>query len=350
MSLTITAPTTAVALAAPLVGRLADRIGLRRIILWSSVLLAIATALAATSVTLPQLVAWRFVQGIVTPGIFAVTMVYIHEEWPAARAGRATAAYISGTVTGGFTGRAVMGLMAADGAWRAGFIALAVLTSGVTAALFLWLPPERRARVRPPSASRGALSAHVRHPQLMATYAVGFCVLCTQVAMFTYITFPLAAPPFGLSTAALGSLFVVYLIGAVVTPLSGRWIDFYGHRAAFTVAVAIGVAGALLTLSPRLVTIVIGLAIFATSVFMAQASASSHVGAHAEQGRGLALGLYATFYYAGGSVGGALPSVLWNHGAWPACVAFIIGVQLVMLAVVWTIWKGPQPSDAIVPI
>ena len=53
--------------------------------------------MAATSVTLPQLVAWRFVQGIVTPGIFAVTMAYIHEEWPAARAGRATAAYIGGT-------------------------------------------------------------------------------------------------------------------------------------------------------------------------------------------------------------------------------------------------------------
>jgi MFS family permease len=56
VSLTITAPTVAVAIVAPFVGRLADRIGLRRVIVGSAFALTAATLLAATSSTLPQLI------------------------------------------------------------------------------------------------------------------------------------------------------------------------------------------------------------------------------------------------------------------------------------------------------
>ena len=118
-----------------------------------------------------------------------------------------------------------------------------------------------------------------RNRRLIATCGVGFCVLFTQVAMFTYVTFHLAAPPYSLSTVALGWLFVVYLVGAVVTPFAGHWIDIYGHRAGIASAMAIGGAGALLTLVPSLPAIVVGLALCATGVFIAQATTSSYIGA-----------------------------------------------------------------------
>ena len=51
--------------------------------------LTVATALAATSHSLHQLIFWRFVQGVATPGIFASTIAYIHEVWPPSHAGRA---------------------------------------------------------------------------------------------------------------------------------------------------------------------------------------------------------------------------------------------------------------------
>ena len=121
VGLTVTAPTIAVAIAAPPVGRLADRFGLRRTILTAAMALTAATALAATATSLRQLIFWRFLQGIVTPGIFASTIAYIHEVWPASRAGRGTAAYMSGTVLGGFTGRALAGIVAADSSWHGSF-------------------------------------------------------------------------------------------------------------------------------------------------------------------------------------------------------------------------------------
>src|SRR5437764_15418313 len=58
VSLTITAPTIAVAITAPIIGTLADRFGLRRVIVMSAVGLTIPTGLAATSTTLAQLIFW----------------------------------------------------------------------------------------------------------------------------------------------------------------------------------------------------------------------------------------------------------------------------------------------------
>jgi predicted MFS family arabinose efflux permease len=342
VSLTVTAPTVAVAVAAPIVGRLADRLGLRRMILVSAFALTVTTALAASSANLHQLILWRFVQGLVTPGIFASAIAYIHQEWPAARVGRGTSAYVSGTVLGGFTGRAVAGLVAADASWPAAFVALAVLNAAVAFVLLAWLPRERAVAAAHEArlGQWGAVVRHFQNRQLVTTYAIGFCVLFTQVAMFTYVTFHLAAPPYLLSTAALGWLFVVYLIGAAATPLAGRWVDVYGHRIGLGAAMGVGGAGALLTLVPWLPAVIAGLALSATGVFIAHATTSGYIGAVTTEDRGLAVGLYSTFYYAGGSVGAALPAVLWNVGGWPACVALVLAVQALGVAIALTQWAG----------
>jgi predicted MFS family arabinose efflux permease len=349
VGLTVTAPTIAVALAAPAVGRLADRIGLRRMILCAATALAMTTALAATATSLRQLILWRFLQGIATPGVFASAIAYIHEVWPASRAGRGTAAYMSGTVLGGFTGRAVAGIVAADATWHESFVALAVLNGAVALALWFLLPVEQRheaAATRPPAHPMQLF----RNRRLVATFGVGFCVLFTQVAMFTYVTFLLAAPPFGLSTVALGWLFVVYLLGAAVTPLSGVWVDRYGHRAGIGSAMAIGGAGALLTLIPWLPAIVAGLALCATGVFIAQATASGYIGAVTTQDRALAVGMYSTFYYAGGSTGGVLPALVWARGGWPACVMLVMLVQAIGAAIAFTQWaESPEHASTAIP-
>lgn len=338
VSLTITLSTIAVALAAPLVGRLADRVGRRRVIVGSSVLLAAATALAATAQTLPQLVIWRCVQGLLTPGVFAVTIAYIHERWPVSHTGRATGAYVSGTVTGGFSGRAVAGLVASHVGWQAAFVTLAAMIAVAAAALWMWLPAEPQG-VRRPAAGGGAARRLLVHKQLMATNAVGFCVLFTQVATFTYVTFHLADPPFNLSTFALGSLFVVYLFGAAITPAAGRWSDRFGHRAALGGGVAVGAIGTLATLVPWLPAVTVGLACVAAGVFISQATASSYIGAVTAEDRGLAVGLYSTFYYIGGSAGGSLPAALWHLGGWPATVLLVLAIQLSTLGIAWRFWR-----------
>jgi predicted MFS family arabinose efflux permease len=250
-----------------------------------------------------------------------------------------TAAYVSGTVIGGFCGRALVGLVAADVGWPTAFVTLSVVNLLAAASLAIWLPRET-SRSRPRSVGHAQpLARLLANRQLIATDAVGFCVLFTQVAMFSYVTFHLSAAPYSLSTAALGWLFVVYLVGAGIMPFAGRWIDARGHRAGLGSGMALGATGALLTLAPWLPVIIAGLALVGCGVFIAQATASSYIGAVTHEDRGLAVGLYSSCYYAGGSLGGALPALFWNAGGWLACVLLVIAVQAVTVAVALRFWQ-----------
>lgn len=338
VSLTVTVATIAVAVAAPVVGRVGDLIGRKRVIVLSAFVLAGATAAAATAHSLPQFLFWRFVQGLATPGVFATTIAYIHDEWPAAYVGRTTAAYISGTVTGGFTGRALVGMVASRWNWQTAFVCLALVNVAAAVVMAATLPRERARDVVPAGGHRRSVMRLLRNRQLIATDGVGLCVLFTQVAMFTYVTFHLSDTPYNLSTAALGWLFVVYLVGAAVTPVAGHLVDARGHRAGLASGVAIGVAGAFLTLVPWLPAIVAGLAMVATGVFISQATASSYIGSVTADDRGLAVGLYSTCYYAGGSLGGALPALFWTTGGWKACVALVVVVQLATMMLALSFW------------
>jgi YNFM family putative membrane transporter len=342
VSLVVTASTVAVALAAPLAGAIADRLGRKRVIVPAAFLLALPTALAATSGTLGQLLFWRFWQGVFTPGIFAVTIAYINEEWESG-AGSAVAAYVTGTVLGGFAGRIVAATVAAHWGWRWAFVVLGALNALGALAIWRWLPPGRRfSRSRGGSSSLRPALQHLRNPQLLATYAVAFCVLFTLLATFTYINFYLAAPPFHLGTEALALLFVVYLVGAVITPFAGRTIDRLGHAAAITLAFSGGIAGICLTLIHSLLAVMLGLALCCTGVFIANATGSSYVGTVAREARAVAVGLYVTAYYTGGSFGSAVPGPFWARGGWPACVALVASVQLLTIALARIFWR-PVP-------
>ena len=345
VSLTVSATTLAVAVAAPFAGLLADRVGRKPVIVASIFGLVLPTALAATASNLHTLIFWRLLQGLCMPGIFAVTMAYISEEW-AGGAGSAMAGYVTGNVLGGFSGRFLTGLIAEHFGWREAFAVLAGLNLLGAVAVWRWLPPSRRFQPETDwGASLRAMAEHLRNPTLLATYAVGFNVLFSLVATFTYVTFYLAAPPFRLGTLALGSVFLTYLLGAVVTPLGGLWIDRLGPRTALASALAVSSGGVLLTLAPGLPWVIAGLALCCSGVFVCQSAASSFVGTAAGRARSSATGLYVTFYYTGGSVGATLTGLFWARGGWPACVALVVAVQGVTAALALTFWQDRKQDS-----
>ncbi|HEX4276144.1 MAG TPA: MFS transporter [Bryobacteraceae bacterium] len=350
ISMTVTASTVGVALAAPLMGQIADRVGRKMVIVLSALTLGVATLLTATSASLGMLLFWRFVQGVATPGVFSVTTAYVHDEWPAARAASAISAYVSGTIVGGFSGRLISGFTAEHFGWRRAFIVLGCINLAIALYLQTCLPGGKKfARSAAPMGFMSALADHLRNRDLIAAYSVGSCVLFSLTALFTYVTFHLAAPPFLLGAGTLGSIFVVYLVGAVVTPFAGRRIDRDGHRAMLVRAAFIGMAGALLSLVPNLWAVIAGLAICSTGVFIAQAAATSFVGVAAKRNRALALGLYVSFYYGGGSFGGTAPGWLWQRFGWSGCVALVMVVQMTVATLAWTMWTthgdpGAGPS------
>ena len=346
VGLTVSVSTLGVALAAPLFGALTERLPRKKVIVASILVLAVPTLLAATSSGLHALIFWRFLQGIALPGIFATVITYIGEEWRHESIALVMSLYVSATALGGFLGRFLTGLVADTLGWRWSFVVLGGLT--LLGAVFIarWLPPQA---LRPHPAASGSASrglrialSHFRNPRLLATFAVGFCILFTLVATFTYSTFYLADPPFRLSTLALSYLFAIYLIGLVVTPFGGYLVTRIGMRRGIGVAIAICVVGEALTLSHHLwVVIFPGLGLLCSGVFIAQSTSTSFLRMAAPSGgRASAAGLYLSSYYVGGTIAGVAPSYLWSLGGWPACVALVEGVLLLMLAVAWIGWRN----------
>lgn len=345
VSLTVTMAAMGVAVSAPFAGLLADRLGRKRVIVWSAFLLSICSLLASTSPNLHALIAWRFLQGVFTPGVFSVTVAYINDEWRGGNIGSALSSYVSGTVLGGFSCRFISGIVAGRWDWRASFIVLGILSLIGAFAIALLLPPERKEHrtALPPREFPAAVAGHLNNRLLRATYMVGFCVLFSLVAIFTYITFYLAEPPFDLDATALGLIFLVYVIGAAANPIAGRAIDRYGHRTVLATAIGAGLFGLALTFVPNVWVVCAGLAICSTGVFAAQTAGNGFVGIAAKHQRALAVGLYGTFYYLGGSAGAVLPGYFWNWAGWPATAAFIACVQLLTVAMALKFWT-PRPS------
>ena len=348
VGLTVSASTLGVALAAPFFGALTERLNRKRVILVSLVALALPTLLAATSPGLKTLIVWRFVQGLALPGVFATIITYVGEEWRRESIALVMSLYVSSTAMGGFLGRYFSGVVADAFNWRWSFVVLGGLTLLGAAMVARWLPAESK---RTHSAGGEAhwlrvTAGHFRNTRLLATFTVGFGMLFTLVATFTYVTFYLSDAPFRLSTVGLSNLFAIYLVGLAVTPAGGYLITRIGMRRGILLAIVLSMAGAAITLSHSLwVVILPGLGLVCTGVFIAQSTAASYLRVAAPAGgRVSAAGLYLSCYYIGGTVGGVVPGWVWRVGRWPACVELTEGVLAVLIVVALAGWKNKNWS------
>jgi predicted MFS family arabinose efflux permease len=340
ISTLMTAGTAAIALTAPFTGALADVLGRKRLITAASFAVVVPTLIMTLASSVPQLVFWRFVQGLLLPPIFTVAVAYVGDEWPPIEVPRVAGLFISGSSIGGFSGRFMTGAIADLIGWRASFAAVALLTLAAAIIITIALPRERRfVRSGGFLASARQILAHLRNPRLLGIYAVGFGVLFNFIATFTYVSFHLAGPPYFFSSTLLGAIFVTYLGGSFLVPWVGRAILLFGRRRFVLGIIAIWIAGALMLLAPPVSVIIAGLTLCATCGLVCQAVSTGYVITTAREGRSSAAGLYASTFYIGGSAGASLVGLVWNAAGWNGCVATIVAVQAVMAAIVALAWE-----------
>ncbi|MBU6448939.1 MAG: MFS transporter [Rhodospirillales bacterium] len=337
---TVTAPLIATATMAPVIGMVSDRFGRRIFIRGAALLLVIPTLLAAFSPSLGMLIACRFAQGLLLPFIFTVTIAYISDEMSPANALKMVGIYTSGTITGGFSGRLIVGFVTSALSWRAGFLAIGLITLAASLTIAFLLPREKR--FNPTTGISGALASfplHLSNKRLLGTYAVGFGVLFSLVSVFTFINFRLAAAPYHLGPAALGAIFVVYLGGVAASPVAARLGARMNRRILMAGCAGLILAGLALTLFASLWLIGLGLLLVCFGVFPQQTLATGFIGTAARGAKSTAVGLYVTAYYIGGSFGGIIPAAAWHSAGWPGCAAITALVQLAMLGFAWKSWQ-----------
>ena len=326
----------AVALAAALIGMFSDAAGRKWLVVASVFALAVPTILMAWARTVHELTALRFLQGLAVPGVTVVTIAYIGEEFRAAAMTRIMAMYVTGTVLGGFLGRFLLGYLTEFMSWRQAFGVMGALNLAGAALVWLVLPPSRHFVANPRfSSGLAQIGQFARNPDVLAPCALGFTVLFGQIGLFTYINFHLAAAPYSFSAAQLANVFVVYLLGMVVTPLAGHMMPWLGARRTILLSVGVSALGVLLTLLPATTGIVTGLALAACGVFVTNAATNSFIAHRITRARSLAMGLYFTAYYTGGFAGAWVCGLAYHYGRWPGAVAALLLVQFLGWLMAW---------------
>ncbi|TRX76003.1 MFS transporter [Pseudomonas mangiferae] len=272
----------------------------------------------------------RALLGLALSGLPALAMAYVGEEFDPESLPAAMGLYIGGTALGGLLGRLLAGLLSDLGGWQLALGGIAVLALAALG-LFVWLlPPSRHFRPQPLSLGGllGNFRAHLAHPALRPLFLLAFLLMGGFVALFNYIGFRLAAPPFGLSPTVIGLLFSVYLIGIVSAGWGGRLVPRLGARRVVQGGIGLMLAGVGLCALPWLAAVIAGLACFTLGFFAAHAVASGQVGLRARGAKAQASALYLCAYYLGSSLVGYGGGYVWQHAGWLA----LLGVLALLFA------------------
>lgn len=306
-ALAVSAATLGLAVAVIPWSMVADRIGRRPTMAIGVVAATAVGLLAPLAPTMEVFLAARFVEGAALGAVPAVALAYLNEEVDAGHAARAAGSYIAGTTVGGLAGRIIAGPLAEEGSWRVGVFVVAVVCAA-SAVLFLWLAPRAR-RFEASPARIGAvlrrLGVVLRSPAQLALAAQGFLLMGGFVAVYNYVGFVLAAPPYVVPQAIVSLLFLAYLAGTVSSPRAGALASRFGRMPVLLGSTAVMAAGALLMLVPSLPVLVAGLLVLTAGFFGAHAVASGWTPVVAPPGTAAqASSLYYLAYYAGSSVFG----------------------------------------------
>ncbi|MFZ0526372.1 MAG: MFS transporter [Xanthobacteraceae bacterium] len=335
----MTASTAAIALSAPFTGAFADVLGRKRLIVAAMFAITVPTVIMTLTATVPQLVFWRFVQGLLVPPIFTITVAYIGDEWPPRDVARVAGLYVTGSAIGGFSGRFIPGILTDVIGWRSAIQVVALITLVAAVIVALMLPRERQfVRSGGLLLSLSQMFRHFRDRRLVATFAIGFGVLFNFIAAFTYVSFHLAGPPYFFSPTLLGALFFTYLVSSPLLPWTGRAIALFGRRRLVFGTIVVWIAGALLLLAPPVWIIIGGLTLCAVCGMLCQTISTGYVTLTAKEGRSSAVGFYASIFYIGGSAGAFLTGIAWTTAGWGGCVAVIVAMQVIMAIIVVAAW------------
>ena len=130
--------------------------------------------------------------------------------------------------------------------------------------LFVWMLPSSKhfsARPLQLKALTKTLLQHLRDPSMLCLYGMGFLLMGSFVTLYNYIGFKLMAPPYNLSATIVGWIFVIYLVGTFSSAWFGSLADRFGRQRMLLLAIAIMLAGAIVTLNGLLTLKIIGITV-----------------------------------------------------------------------------------------
>ncbi|HTV78407.1 MAG TPA: MFS transporter [Steroidobacteraceae bacterium] len=334
-SLAVSLTTGTMALAFIPAAVVSDRIGRRSVMVASLFAAAAVTVLSAVVPGWGQLLGLRAAIGLALAGLPSVAMAYVAEEVHPDSIGSAMGLYIAASAIGGMAGRLGTASISQYAGWRWAIATMGAAGLAAGAAFAVAAPPSR-AFVRKQHDLRSlthAMRGHLSDKVLPLLYVEGFLLMGVFVSVYNYISFRLEAAPYGLSQAAVGLVFLVYLIGSFSSAWVGILASRLGPGRVLWMPIAVLTMGIVLAAVRPLIAVLVGIAIVTGAFFAAHSTASGWVGRRAIRDRAQASALYLLAYYLGGSLLGSASGLAWNSAAWRGVTGFVLILTLTALMI-----------------
>jgi len=325
---------------------LSDRVHRRTLMASSLFLAAVLTLITSLTSDWHILLGLRVLTGLALAGVPAVAMAHISAETDSVSIGSAMGVYIAGTGVGGLLGRLGASFAADLLDWRWAFALTGLSGILIAVAFALLLPTSRVAqefRAARPAEILGDFQRLMKDRVLGFLYLEAFIFMGVFLTVFNYTGFHLAEPPFALSQAAIGSIFILFLIGSAASPGIGWLSGRLGRDKVFRASLVILLAGVIVTLSMSTWIYILGLILVIVGFFGAHAVASSWVGVRAAAAAGKAAALYLFFYHLGSAAVSSLGGLAWQGGGWPLVVGYAASLCLLALAATFAVRREAGP-------
>ncbi len=331
VSFSVSAVILGIAIANLPFGLLADRFSIQPIILIGGLAVAGAGVFCALTRNFWWFIAARFLQGLFIPALTTCLAAYVAKTQPLDRLGVVMGSYVSATVLGGLGGRLLGGWIHPPLHWRYAFVSAAVLTLLATLMAVRSLPKSSVS-----SASKGSAVGFL---MLLTRWDLLRIYLCTMgsfaifSSVFNFLPYRLSAAPFNFSTEMITLLYLVYVLGIFVGPLSGRLSHRFGvGRTLLAGSVGLTIALGLLLL-PSLIAVVFGLLALCGGFFTLHAAAVGALNRKLSSGQGKANALYVLLYYIGGWLGITGAGYIYQGSGWNTLIYSLLLLVLIPFSI-----------------
>jgi DHA1 family solute carrier family 18 vesicular amine transporter 1/2 len=285
-------------------GRAADEIGRRPLLIGGLVLTGAGSALIAVSDSLAVLMVARAVQGFGAAASWIAALAVVSDLAPPGKRGEAIGLALAANSVGSIAGPALGGVTADLLGFGAPFLIVCGASAVLATAVVFVFPRETRRKPVEAPAFRTIVRVTRSGIGAVATgIALGGAAVLGVVELVAPLDLDLRL---GLSSSAIGLLFALSIaVDAPLAPIGGRWGDRRGRRApAFAGLATLAVSVALLAVLGSTLGAALALALFGAGFSLAFAAAVPWLDeAFGDVQRGLGYGLLNLLYAAGYAFG-----------------------------------------------
>jgi YNFM family putative membrane transporter len=274
----------------------------------------------------------RGLQGMVIPAILTSLVSYISFTAPREEVQAAVARYIAATIFGGFAGRFFSGLFTDLFNWRFFFFLLGAL---LVWSFFLLRSLEKDANLEYSKPRLSEVADMIQDPRLFWLYCAIFGVFFVFAGLLNFLPFELKAINPELRETGIGFMYFGYVMGILVSLNVRRLIRIFGSETRVALSgLFLFMLGIACFMIPDHRTMFLAMFVFCTGMFMAHSLLSGYVNTLAKHKKGIANGVYISFYYLGGAIGSFAPGVLYQYCGWKV---FLCSLMLIVCGAMFSI-------------